>query len=265
MLFLQADYALLNLDAALAGAPAQVALRGYARGKLGPMLALLGWNVTPSDSPVALGLRNELVDALGRFGDAATLARSMELFVAERNGGAALDPSLRPAVMANVARRADAAVYAELVNRLTTATRVEDGWLYASALAHVEDPALAKAFLALALGNTVPTQIVSWLPGMVSDNATHAAMAYAFVLDNFAALSAKNTEQTRPFLLPGAASGFNESARAVALVADQKRLLGDAGEKAAKETAAAIELKSRIRTREGTALAATLAPKAARP
>ncbi len=30
------------------------------------------------------------------------------------------------------------------------------------------------------------------------------------------------------------------------MIADQKRLLGDAGEKAAKETAAAIELKSRI-------------------
>jgi hypothetical protein len=43
------------------------------------------------------------------------------------------------------------------------------------------------------------------------------------------------------------------------LIADQKRLLGNAGEKAANETAAAIELKSRIRAREGASLAATLA------
>ena len=259
VLFLQADYALLNLNAALAGTPAQVALHGYARGKLGPMLDLLGWKVSASDSPVALGLRNELIDALGRFGDRATLERSMELFAAERSGGPAIDPSLRPAVMANVARRADAGVYAELVKRMTTASRVEDGWLYASALAHVEDPELAKAFLVLTLGDTVPTQIAPWLPTMVADNYTYGAMAYAFVLDNFAALSAKNSEQTRPFLLPGAASGFNESARAVALIDDQKRLLGDAGEKAAKETAAAIELKSRIRTRDAASLAVTLA------
>ena len=79
------------------------------------------------------------------------------------------------------------------------------------------------------------------------------------VVDHYAALSAKNSEDFRPFLLPGAASGFNESARAVALIDDQKRLLGDSGEKAAKETAAAIELKSRIRTRDAASLAVTLA------
>jgi len=258
VLFLQADYAMLNLNAALAGSPAQPALHDYARKKLGPMLGKLGWTPSAADTAVALNLRNELIDALGRFGDAATLKKSMALFKAERNGGPAIDPSVRPAVMANVARRADAEIFAELVKRMTTATRVEDGWLYASALAHVEDAALAKAFLALTLGDTVPTQIVSWLPGMVADNYSHGAMAYAFVLDNFDTLSRKNSEQTRPFLLPGAASGFNEAARATALIADQKRLMGDAGEKAAKETAAAIELKSRIRERDGASLATTL-------
>jgi hypothetical protein len=160
--------------------------------------------------------------------------------------------------MANVARGADAEIFAELVKRLTTATRVEDGWLYASALAHVEDPAFATALLALTLGDTVPTQIVSWLPGMVADNYTHGALAYAFVLDNFDALSRKTSDQGRPHLLPGAASGFNEAARATALIADQKRLMGEAGEKTAKETAAAIELKSRIRERDGALLATTL-------
>jgi hypothetical protein len=101
--------------------------------------------------------------------------------------------------------------------------------------------------------------MVSWLPGMVADNHTHGAMTYAFVLDNFDALSRKTSEQGRPFLLPGAAGGFNESARAAALIADQKRLLGDAGEKAAKETAAAIELRSRIRMRDSASLATSLA------
>jgi hypothetical protein len=160
--------------------------------------------------------------------------------------------------MANVGRRADAETFAELVKRMTTATRVEDGWLYASALAHVEDAALARQFLALTIGDTVPTQMVSWLPGMVAGNYTHGAITYGFVLDNFDVLSRKSSEHGRPHLLPGAASGFNESARATALIADQKRLLGNAGEKTAKETAAAIELKSRIRERDGASLAASL-------
>jgi len=122
----------------------------------------------------------------------------------------------------------------------------------------VEDAALAKAFLALTLGDTVPTQIVSWLPGMVADNYTHGALTYAFVLDNFDTLSRKTSERGRPYLLPGAASGFNETSRAAALIADQKRLMGEAGEKTAKETAAAIELKSRIRTRDAASLGKAL-------
>jgi aminopeptidase N len=258
VLFQQAEHALSNLNGALYGTPAQQALHGFARSKLGPMLGQLGWRVSPSDTAVALRLRNDLIEALGSFGDEATLRKSMDLFNAERNGGAAIDPSIRPGVMANVGRRADAGIFAELVKRMTTATNVEDGWLYASALAHVEDAALARQLLALTLGETVPTQMVSWLPGMVAGNYAHGAMAYAFVLDNFDALMRKTAEQGRPHVLPGAASGFNNTARAKALIADQKRLLGDAGEKAAKEKAAAIELKSRIRTRDGASLAASL-------
>jgi len=258
VLFLQAVYALSNLDGAMRGTPAQEPLHGYARNKLGPMLRQLGWSVSPSDTAVALGLRNDLIEALGMFGDKQTLGKSMKLFKAERSGAAAIAPSIRPGVMANVGRQADAEIFAELVKRMTTAIRVEDGWLYASALAHVEDAALARQFLALTLGDTVPIQMVSWLPGMVAGNYTHGAMTYAFVLDSFDTLSRRTPEQGRPHLLPGAASGFNEATRATALIADQKRLLGDAGEKVAKERAAEIELKSRIRTRDSASLAASL-------
>jgi aminopeptidase N len=258
VLFLQVDYALSNLYGAVYGSTAQKPLEAYAQRKLGPMLGLLGWTVTPRDSAVVQSLRNELIEALGMFGDRATLHKSKTLYAIERNGGAALEPSMRPGVLANVGRSADASVYAELVNRLKTATRVEDGWMYASALARVRDPTLARQFLALSLGDAVPSQIVSWLPGMVAGNFTHGAMTYAFALDNFDALSQKHTEQTRPFLLAGAASGFNEADRAMALIDDQKRLLGEAGEKAAKEAAAAIELKSRIRARDSASLAASL-------
>jgi len=258
VLYLQAANALSNLNGAMYGTPAQEPLHAFARKKLGPMLELLGWSASPSDAAIALGLRNDLIEALGRFGDDAALRKSMDLFKSERSGGPAIEPSIRPGVMKNVGRRADADIYAELVKRMTTANSVEDGWLYASALARVEDKALARQFLELALGDAVPNHMVSWLPGMVAGNYTHGAMTYAFVLDNFDALSRKTSDQGRPHLLPGAASGFNEAARATALIADQKRLMGDAGEKTAKETAAAIELKSRIRERDGKSLATTL-------
>jgi hypothetical protein len=51
------------------------------------MLRQLGWNPSPGESAVALSLRNDLIDALGRFDDPQTLRKSAELFKAERHGG----------------------------------------------------------------------------------------------------------------------------------------------------------------------------------
>ena len=116
----------------------------------------------------------------------------------------------------------------------------------------------------MTLGDAVPKHPVSWRPGTVAENLTHGAMTYAFVLDNFDPLSRKTSEQGRPYLLSGASSSFNESARAAALIAYQARLLGDPGEKTAKDTAAAIGLRSRIRTRDGASLAVSLARSATR-
>ena len=259
VLFQQASFAMSNLSGAMHGTPTEKLVRDFARRKLSPMLGLLGWRNSPSDTAVALSLRNSLIEALGMFGDEATLRESMDLFDAERKGGAVIDPAIRPGVMANVGRQADAEIFAELVRRMATATRVEDGWLYASALARLEDPVLARQFLGLTLGDAIPNHIVPWLPSMVASHHVHGAMTYAFVLDNFDALSRKASAQGRPYLLPGAASGFNTSERAASLIADQRRLLGDSGEKTAKEAAAAIDLKSRIRTRDSTSLAASLA------
>jgi hypothetical protein len=160
--------------------------------------------------------------------------------------------------MANVARRADADVYAELVRRLIAADRVEDRRLYAAALANVENPELARRLLALSLEDTLPPEIAGSLPGRLAGSSAHGEMAYAFTRENFDALSRKESEWGRAWLLPNAAMGFNDEARARTLLIDQKRLVGDSGDKAAKETAAAIELRSRIKTREAAALAISL-------
>jgi len=186
------------------------------------------------------------------------LRKSAELFAAERQGGPAIDPSMRPGVMANVARRADAEVYAELVRRLVAAGRVEDRQLYVSALANVENPELARRLLALSLEDTLPPEIASSLPGRLAGEPAHGELAYAYTRDHFDALARKQSEWGRAHLLPSAAGGFNDATRANALLIDQKRLVGDSGDKAAKDAAAAIELRSHIKNREGTSLAASL-------
>jgi aminopeptidase N len=259
VLYMQAAFALSGLDNALAGAPAQRELRKYARGRLSPMLARLGWKVSPADGAVTRNLRGELIETLGRLGDEPTLRKSAELFRAERRGGARIDPSIRPAVMANVARRADADVYAELVKRLAAAERAEDRELYASALAGVEDRDLARRLLALSLEDTLPPNVAASLPGMLAQTPAHGELAYAFTRENFDALARKSSEWGRAYLLPRAASGFNDEAKVAALLADQQRLVGAAGDRAARQTAGDIEFRSRIKARNGTSLSADIA------
>ncbi len=259
VLFQQKVWALQGLDIALEGTPAQRDFRKYARGGLRPMLSQLGWTAAAADGAVTLNLRNSLIEALGQFGDETVLRKSAALFAAERKGGPAIDPTIRPAVMGNVARRADAEVYAELVRRLKSADRVEDRWLYASALGHVESRELAQRLLALSLEDTLPPDIASRLPRMLADATVHGDLAYAFTRDHYDALAAKESEWGRSNLLPGAASNFNDAAKAAAMLGDQKRLLGAAGDKAASETAGDIELRDRIKSRNGATLSADLA------
>jgi aminopeptidase N len=265
VLYIHVATTLAALDRTLAGTPAQRGLRAYASRKLAPMLARVGWNAdksgpaslgaarreAASDGAAALRLRKELIDALGRLGDEPTLRKSAELYAAERDRGLRIEPSIRPAVIANVARRADADTYADLVARMLAAESVEERSLYASALAQVGNVELAKRYLALSLDDALPPELASSLPGMLAEAPEHSELAYAFVRDNFEALAGKKSEWGRAFMLPRAASSFNDEAKAAVLLADQKRLVGAAGERAARERAADIEVRSRVRSRNG--------------
>ncbi len=259
VLFLQVVFALEGLDIALEGTAAQRDLRKYARRNLAPMLDQLGWKAAAKDSAVTLNLRNSLIEALGQFGDDPVLRKSMALFSAERKGGPAIESSIRPAVMANVARKADSEVYAELVRRLKAADRVEDRWMYAEALGHVENRELAQQLLALSLDESLPPDIASSLPRMIGNATRHGDLAYVFTRDHFDALARKQSEWSRAGLLPGAAANSNDAAKATVLLADQKRLLGAAGDKSASETAGDIELRSRIKAKNSATLAADIA------
>jgi aminopeptidase N len=259
VLYMQAANAFVGLDSALAGTPAQRELRNYALSKLAPMLSQLGWTASPSDSAVTLNLRNELIQVLGQFGDEPTLRKSAQLFATERKGASSIEPSIRPAVMANVARRADAGIYSELVRRMTVSERAEDRELYASALGNVEDSALARRLLELSLDGTLPAEIASSLPAKLGRFPEHAELAYNFTRDHFDALSPKTSEWGRAYLLPWAAYAFNDEARATTLLADQQRLVGAVGDKAAKEIAGEIELRSRIKSRNKSTLTTDLA------
>ena len=242
-----------DLDEALEGTPAQVALRRWASKELAPQLDRLGWTDAPIDSLTTLRLRGALVDTLSRFDHAPTIERARR---AHADGTAA--PSTLVGILNAVARHADAATYATLLAARRTATGQEERWRLERAIALVRDPALARRTLELTLTDEWQPGVATRMAGQVGGAGGHSELAFVFVQQNFAALAAKSGDWGRLWLLPGSAAGFNDSAWADRLLAVQEARLGEAGRDPAQRVADGIREKSVIRAAEGERLARQL-------
>ena len=240
------------LDEAFVNTPSQARLRGRAMALLAPELQALGWQARASDDIDTQMLRNGLIASLAHLGDVSVRAQAAQLFDQEATGGPSIAPQIRDAVLRAAGMSADAERFAQLKQRLLSATNEEDRWRYASALANTTDPALAQQVLALSLAGTLPNNIAARLPSMVSNNPIHNPMAYQFVLDNFPRLAQVAGEMfgSSAWLVPGAGAAFNTAERADQVVQDQQRLAGDKGARTAARIAARIRLKAALVARE---------------
>jgi aminopeptidase N len=260
-LFAQARTGLAFLDDTLAGSPTQAALRSVARALLAPELQALGWLDRPGEDSEDEALRGPLLRDLARYDDAATIARARHLFDAEQAGGAKLPAGIRSAVLQAVGEHADAPRFAQLMQQLLRAESEEQRWALVRALSGVRDPVLAEQVFDLSLQGRLTPNMSAWLPGMVGDQPEHSARAYAFSVEHWPALArlAGGMAGGQAWLLPSAAQGAHTPEMASTLLADQRRLAGEAGAAPAFTQAAAIRLRAEVREREAARLAAPLA------
>lgn len=139
------------IDANYGDTPERVAFRRYAITLIAPALAAVGTTPKPNESANAPIVRASLTETLGAFGDSAIVAKARALI--EQGGGS---PAEQRAALAIAAKTADPAVFDMLLARArATKDPLEKLHLY-SALAGVEDPALAKRMIDIALSSEVP-------------------------------------------------------------------------------------------------------------
>ena len=194
------------------------------------------------------------------MGDTAVLARAGALFDDDEAGRHPLPAPIRSAVIGAAGWTADAARFDALQRRLLKASSEADQWLFAQALARVPDATLAGQVLALSLGDALPHNLSTRLPGMVGGARRHRETAYQHVMDHWAVLSERSGGMfgSRAWLLPGVAWGANEAPLAQRLVDDQQRLAGAPGAATAQQVAARIALLAAIRQREAARLVPAL-------
>jgi aminopeptidase N len=156
---------------------------------------------------------------------------------------------------------ADRARFNQLMARFKVAGGEEDRWVYASALSGGRDEQRARELMAASLAGVTAPNIAIALPGLVSSQSPFGELAYNFTLEHWDELAkiAGDTMWGRFWLLPNAASRFNEPARAVQLIEDQQRKAGADGAMPAARIAARIALLSAVRQRDAAALQTLLA------
>jgi aminopeptidase N len=249
------------LDDALAGTPTQPLLRAAGRRVFGPELARLGWIERHGDDPQTLKLRGALIARLARFDDTPTIEEALKRFDADESGRAPLPASIRSQVLEATGMHADRARFDQLMARFKASGGEEDRWMYATALAGGRDEQRARELLAASLAGVTTPNIAIGLPGLVSSQSPFDELAYGFTLDHWDALAqiAGSVMWGRFWLLPNAASRFNDPARAAQLIDDQRRKAGADGAMPAARIASRIALLSTVRQRDAMALQTLLA------
>jgi aminopeptidase N len=205
-----------------------------------------GWDARPDEPPDAALLRRSLIYALGRAGQKDVVREAKARFAA----GTRLDPAIRPAVLDVVGRNADEAVYEALLARMHGATDMVDKWEAQSALAQMQDPKLVTRWMELMMTDELPpADAVYYVTHVASDRVE---LGWRFVLSRLPEILAKASARQRPYVLPNAAYGFSDSARADELLALTRARLDATAMYQAEKTADWIRLKAAVKQREAS-------------
>jgi aminopeptidase N len=238
------------------------AFREFARARLAPVLAAVGWEARAGEPTPAAILRNDLLEALGKLGDPAVLAEARRRFARQAEDPSAIPGPLRKTILGIVARHADT----ETWDRLLASARAEKTPLVRDQLyyllASAADEGLARRALALAL---TPEPGATNSAEMVSRAANeHPDLAFDFAMEHMAALDQRLDATSRTRYYAGIAGRSADPAMLGKLRAYADAHV-DARSRRAVETAAAdIEDRIRVRARVLPAVEAWLAAQGTR-
>jgi aminopeptidase N len=209
----RATGAIGRIDDLERGLPGRPAFQAYARARLRPVFARLGWDRAAGESEDDTILRARLIRELGALGDGAVLAEAKRRFAAFAKNPQSLDVNLRGPVIFLAGREADRATYDELRALGRKATGTEERVRYYIALASAVNPELASDALAITLTDEVPPDLAN---GMILTVAAgeHPELALAFVKANFEALAARRGPTFRAFFMSSLMTNFADRAHA---------------------------------------------------
>jgi len=245
-----------TLDELAAGTPVRTALRSNAIRLLTPTFAALGWEPKAGEPFQDTQLRDELLVALGHYGDQDVIAEARRRFAKFLIDPSSLPATIAGPVIAIVGCHADEPTYVALLKLAHSAIATEDRERYYRALASAEDPALAAKTLLLALASETPVLLANRIVELVAED--HLDLAWTFAKANGPALLANVAEFARNGYFPGILRAASDEAIASDLEAYVAATLPPDAVTLAHRTADSIRLRGKLKAELLPQLAATL-------
>jgi len=174
---------LAGLHASYEGKPEQrAAFDSFARARLAPVLARVGWTAVPGEAAPVANLRATLIAALGDMGDAGVLAEARRRYAVRHSDQDAMPVALRRPILGVIAANADAATWDALLAEARAETSAMVKAEQYGLLGSSRDPALARRALDLALtdeaGATNGASMISRVANLHPDLAFDYAVAH---------------------------------------------------------------------------------------
>ena len=228
---------LVVVDRLYAGLPGRVPYREWARARLAPLVARTGWDPAPGENPQVSLLREPLLLAMSRFGDANVIAEARRRYAASDG---------RRLVRMIVAANADPATFAGLVDSLRAARDPLEKQQLLEDLARTADPALVERVLDLIIGPETPA---GSMPNLIARvGLDHPDLAWTFAVSHVDAPNFPLDRSTRMSLLPEIPSNSADPQRAAELRAYAASHLPAAAARNVQAAIAQIDLNARVRT-----------------
>ena len=180
--------ALLGLHDGFEDKPEQrAALDRFARARLAPVFARVGWTAAKDEAAPVANLRETLIRVLGEVGDKAVIAEARRRYAAAATDKEAMPAALRRPILGVIAVNADAATW----QQLHAAAKAEQSSMIKAELYDLlgaaNDPALAQRALDLALtdepGATAGASIIRYVANTHPDLAFDFAIAHRAQVD----------------------------------------------------------------------------------
>ena len=210
--------------------------------------ARIGWDARPGESPDTRPLRRSLIGALGRAGHEPVVHEAQQRFAARRK--TPIDSAVRPAILEIVGRYGDEAAYDALLSIMRAATDSEPKREALSGLSQMRDPKLVQRWLERLLTNELPPSDAVYNLTHLDGGPAPIEQGWKFVIAHLSEILAKAPPRGRIYVLPGAAAGSNDPARADELIALTKQHLDPPALYQAEKTAEWIRLKAAVKARE---------------